>query len=62
MDKDLDIDEQSLTFEMDSLVYLGEGQHDMKKLIPFLEEVNDIVEIEAFSSDVEFRLRRLRQT
>jgi hypothetical protein len=62
VDKDLEIDTQQLTFEMDHLVYLSEGQHDMGKLTSFLKEIHAVVEIESFSSDMEFRLRRLRQT
>ncbi len=62
VDKDLEISEQQLTFEMDNLVYLSEGQHDMGKLTSFLKEIHAVIEIESFSTDVEFRLRRLRQT
>jgi sugar phosphate isomerase/epimerase len=61
IDKELDVDEQSLTFEMDQLVYLGEGQYNMKRLTSFLKEINGVVEIEAFSTGSEFRLRRLQQ-
>jgi len=62
VDKDFELGEQRLTFQMDLLVYLGEGQYDMKKLTSFLKEINTVVEIETFSTGSEFRLRRLRQT
>jgi hypothetical protein len=62
VDNDFELGEQRLTFQMDLLVYLREGQYDMKKLTSFLKEINSVVEIEAFSTGSEFRLRRLRQT
>jgi Domain of unknown function (DUF4062) len=60
--EDLELGTQKFTFEMDHLVYLSEGQYDMTKLTSFLKEVHAIIEIESFSSDVEFRLRRFRRT
>jgi hypothetical protein len=60
--EDLELGTQKFTFEMNHLVYLSEGQYDMTKLTSFLKEVHAIIEIESFSSDVEFRLRRFRRT
>lgn len=61
--EDLELLDQGLTFEMDSLVYLGEGQgNDMKKLAPFLSEVNAVLEIKRFSTGVEFGLRSLQRS
>ena len=59
-DKDIELDDRTLMFEMDSVVYLRENQYDMSKLIQLLRELNEILEIESFSSDFTFRLRRLR--
>jgi len=60
--EDLELLAQGMTFKMDSLVYLGKEQgHDMKKLVPFLTEINAILEIQRFSTGVEFGLRRLKQ-
>jgi hypothetical protein len=62
VNEDMELLDQGLTFEMDSLVYLGEGKgHDMKKLVPFLTEINAVLEINRFSTGVEFGLRRLKQ-
>jgi len=62
VNEDLEIRDQLLTFEMDHLVYVSEGQHNMAKLTSFLKEIYGVIEIESFSTDMEFRLRRLRQT
>ncbi len=56
---DPELENDRLSFMMDDLVYVGEGQHEMRQLISFLREINKIVEIRGFSTDFDFRLRRL---
>jgi hypothetical protein len=57
----LELSDQRMTFEMDTLVYAGGKQYDMKKLIPFLKEVNAVLGIKNFSTGLEFQLRKFRE-
>ncbi|MEM2087516.1 MAG: HD domain-containing protein [Thermoproteota archaeon] len=56
--EEFEVTDQGITFEMDRLVYLGHGRDDMRKLISFLKEVNNILEIESFSTGITFKLRK----
>jgi hypothetical protein len=57
----LELNDQRMTFEMDTLVYAGGKQYDMKKLIPFLKEVNAVLGIKNFSTGLGFQLRKFRE-
>lgn len=54
----LEIEEQSITFEMDHLVYLGNNKHDMKQLIQFLNEIKRF-SIKSITTGITFELREL---
>jgi hypothetical protein len=55
----LEIQDQTMTFEMDSLVYRANGQHDMRRLTSFLRDVNRVVEIQSFTTGTNYGLRRV---
>jgi hypothetical protein len=54
----LEIEAQSMTFEMDSLVYRAD-QFEMGKLTTFLRDVNRVIEILSFSTGTTYGLRRV---
>jgi hypothetical protein len=59
VNKDLELSNEQMKFLIDLLVHVGGSDHDMKRLIPFLKEVNAVTEIKTFSTGVEFQLRQL---
>jgi hypothetical protein len=55
----LAIEDQAMTFEMDSLVYRANGQLEMGRLTSFLRDVNRVIEILSFSTGTTYGLRRI---
>jgi hypothetical protein len=59
IEKDSELSDNELQFEMDSLVYRGNEGNDMRKLVEFLKETDKIIEINGFGTGIDFKLRRL---
>lgn len=56
-DGEFELGDQNLTFLVDTLVYLGDNQHNMQKLIDFLKQINEVASVENFVTGMEFKLR-----
>jgi uncharacterized tellurite resistance protein B-like protein len=54
---ELEISDEGIQFEIDHLVYLGNGRYDMKKLIDLLKEINAKFKVKRFSTGIDFNLR-----
>lgn len=54
---ELEITDESITFEVDRLVYSQGGGYEMEKLVELLRDVNSKNKISSFSSGIEFNLR-----
>lgn len=54
---DLELDSDHLLFEADRLVY-KDGQHDMRKLVDFLRDLNSIAKVRSIATGMSFDLRR----
>lgn len=57
LDESLEVTDESITFEVDSLVYSRESGFHMEKLIKLLKEVNSKNKISSFSSGITFGFR-----
>lgn len=56
IEKDFEITERGVQFEMDHLVYRN-GQNDMKRLVEFLKELNGEFRLKNLSTGITFELR-----
>jgi hypothetical protein len=55
----LEVSDEEIQFEMDRLVYLGNGKYNMRKLVEFLKDVNTKFKVKSFSTGIYFDLREI---
>lgn len=59
--KEYELTDMGFSFEMDSLVYLGNEQHDMSRLIDFLRDVGELMDVSSFSTGITFNIRKTHE-
>jgi hypothetical protein len=59
-DSEFELEDQRLTFLVDTLVYLERDRYDMRKFIDFLKEIDKVAEIKSLVTGIEFKLRQVK--